>query len=410
MLEYLDIAIGFATIMLLLSLAVTAVVQVISSVFDLRGNNLVWALAKLFEQMPVKDISATGTGPDGKKKSQTVSTELALAVARDSSIAPGNLLSWYKAKAIRPDELQAIVQKLAAAPPSNMSEQAKAALQQLVSERVPGSGQLMDDAKAVAAELEVLFPTRAQAVRDSVTQIMGKTQRIAAEIDTWFDTVMDRSADRFARNSKIWSGIIGAALALAFQVNAVYIFLQISNNAGIRNQLVAIAQPTLQQAAQIQAQANVAGSTFSTMKKEEAYRAQLQNAPDRLATCSDGTAWISANVQNADAIAAEFERRCTQQQVDQRLSDLSKSYASLSGALDKTQLKLTGTPPTWKWYEELGGYLSTAILLGLGAPFWYNVLRQMATLRPPTSQKIREETQDSDQAETQPARAAIAGK
>jgi hypothetical protein len=166
----------------------------------------------------------------------------------------------------------------------------------------------------------------------------------------------------------------------------------------------------LQQAAQIQAQANVAGSTFSTMKKEEAYRAQLQNAPDRLATCSDGTAWISANVQNADAIAAEFERRCTQQQVDQRLSDLSKSYASLSGALDKTQLKLTGTPPTWKWYEELGGYLSTAILLGLGAPFWYNVLRQMATLRPPTSQKIREETQDSDQAETQPARAAIAGK
>jgi hypothetical protein len=279
-----------------------------------------------------------------------------------------------------------------------------------VSERVPGSGQLMEDAKAVAAELEVLFPTRAQAVRDSVTQIMGKTQRIAAEIDTWFDTVMDRSADRFARNSKIWSGIIGAALALAFQVNAVYIFLQISNNAGIRNQLVAIAQPTLQQAAQIQTQANVAGNTFSAMKKEDAYRAQLQNAPDRLATCSDGTAWISANLQNADSIAAEFERRCTQQQVDQRLSDLSKSYASLSGALDKTQLKLTGTPPTWKWYEQLGGYLSTAILLGLGAPFWYNVLRQMATLRPPTSQKIREETQDSDQGETPPARAAIAGK
>src|SRR5947209_3637272 len=301
MLEYLDIAIGFATSRLLFSLVVTAIVQVISSVLDLRGNNLVWALAKLFEQVPLEEMASFGTTADGKKKNQTVSNELALAVAGDSSIAPSKTLSWYKAKAIRPDELQAIVAKLAAHPPKDISEQAKTALRQLVSERVPGSGEAMEQAKAIAVQLQAVFPARAQAVHDAVEQAIEKKQRLAADIDSWFDTVMDRSADRFARNSKIWSAAVGITLALAFQVNAVFIFLQISNNAGVRNQLVAIAEPTLQQAAQIQTDANVAGNTLTAMKKDDAYKAQLQNAPDRLATCFDGKEWVTANVANSNA-------------------------------------------------------------------------------------------------------------
>src|SRR5437660_3264148 len=186
---------------------------------------------------------------------------------------------------------------------------------------------------------------------------------------------MDRSADRFARNSKIWSAAVGITLALAFQVNAVFIFLQISNNAGVRNQLVAIDEPTLQQAAQIQTDANVAGNTLTAMKKDDAYKAQLQNAPDRLATCFDGKEWVTANVANSNALLAEFDKRCTQKQVNDRLVELSYSYGSLSDTLARTQLRIRGTPDNWSWYEKLGGLLSTAILLSLGAPFWFNVLR-----------------------------------
>ncbi|HZQ70697.1 MAG TPA: hypothetical protein VFA68_19375 [Terriglobales bacterium] len=410
MLEYLDISIGFATIMLLLSLVVTAVVQAISSLLDLRGNNLVWGLAKFFEQMPMPGMTSKGTTADGVQKKETVSTELAKAIAGHSSIAPSKMLSWYKAKAIRPEELQAIIQKLAASPPTDMSKQAAEAMKQMVTEHVPGKGDAIEQAKAIATQLEALFPARAQSMRETVEQIMGKTQRITAELDTWFGAVMDRSADRFARNSKIWSAGVAVVLALLFQVNAISIFLQITNNTGVRNQLVAMAQPTLQQAEQIQNQANVAGTVLAAMKKEDAYKAQLQNAPQQVATCSEGNTWITSNVGNPGPVAAEFEQRCTRQQVEAGLADVSKAYTALSSTVEKTKLQITGTPTGWNRYQQFGGCLATAILLSLGGPFWYNLLRQMATLRPPTNQKIHEEKLASTPVEATAARAAGAGK
>jgi len=51
MLQQLDIAIAFVVLMLMLSLLVTAIVQAISAVLDLRGKNLVRALADLFKQI-----------------------------------------------------------------------------------------------------------------------------------------------------------------------------------------------------------------------------------------------------------------------------------------------------------------------------------------------------------------------
>jgi len=51
MLQQLDTAIAFVVVMLMLSLLVTAVVQVISALLDLRGKNLVRALSDLFNQI-----------------------------------------------------------------------------------------------------------------------------------------------------------------------------------------------------------------------------------------------------------------------------------------------------------------------------------------------------------------------
>ena len=410
MLEYLDIAIGFATVMLLLSLVVTAIVQVISTLLDLRGNNLVWALANLFDQVQLPAMRSKASDGNGPPRKQTVAMELATAVAQDSSIAPSTMLSWYKAKNIRASELQAIVHKLAASPPEGMSKEARTALQQLVSERIPGAGATLNQANEITTELEQLFPARAQIVRCTVERALGKTERLSATIETWFQTIMDRSADRFARNSKICAAAVGVAVAFLFQLNAISIFLQISRNGGVRSQLVALAQPMLQQASQIQNQNTPAGITLSSMKGEDTYRTQLQSAPDNVATCAEGKGWITTHLQNSSPVAAEFERRCTQQQVTASIAEFSKATTMLSDTLDRTQLRISGTPKGWKWYEQAGGCLSTAILLALGGPFWFNLLRQMVSLRPPTAQKIAEEPTPSTLANGTMVGSAAAGK
>jgi hypothetical protein len=52
-LEQLDSVIAFVVFMLMLSLVVTAVVQCISALLDLRGRNLARALTTLFKQIGV---------------------------------------------------------------------------------------------------------------------------------------------------------------------------------------------------------------------------------------------------------------------------------------------------------------------------------------------------------------------
>ena len=51
MLQQIDSAIAFAVVMLILSMIITALVQIVLASFDLRGLNLVWALTRLFHQV-----------------------------------------------------------------------------------------------------------------------------------------------------------------------------------------------------------------------------------------------------------------------------------------------------------------------------------------------------------------------
>ena len=51
MLQQVDSAIAFAVVMLILSLIITALVQIVNASFDVRGLNLVWALTRLFHEV-----------------------------------------------------------------------------------------------------------------------------------------------------------------------------------------------------------------------------------------------------------------------------------------------------------------------------------------------------------------------
>src|ERR1019366_4295736 len=51
MLQYLDIAIAIAVVMLAVSLLITILVQLVANVLSLRGSNLRWALTTLIEEV-----------------------------------------------------------------------------------------------------------------------------------------------------------------------------------------------------------------------------------------------------------------------------------------------------------------------------------------------------------------------
>lgn len=121
----------------------------------------------------------------------------------------------------------------------------------------------------------------------------------------------------------------------------------------------------------------------------------ITNAPANLITREAGKAWLNAQLAGApdrEAILAAYE-----QNFDQRtaiwLADLRSAAADIQADLKESSLTIIPArlPPWgdyWRQPSHLLGTLMTVLFLSLGAPFWYNMLRQLSNLRPAVAQKI----------------------
>src|SRR5437762_1187331 len=150
MFQQLDTAIAFVAVMLMLSLLVTAIVQAISALFDLRGKNLARALSDLFEQIDSGLRAASPSHETTKKgvklwldrikdwyahpfSKVTLARKAADAVTRHPALAH----TFSRAKAIRKDELLKVLKDLCSdAPTGTIDPAVKSKLKEILASQV----------------------------------------------------------------------------------------------------------------------------------------------------------------------------------------------------------------------------------------------------------------------------------
>jgi hypothetical protein len=400
MLEQIDLAIGFAVVMLTLSLLVTVIVQAIAATLDLRGRNLVWRLTKLFHQI---DPEFQGKAErDWNEIKSTVGKKIAEAVARHPSIAH----SWLgRATAVRLDELIKILIDVAKRPPQQISRQALDTLKAWTTEAAPNPVALAA-ANVILGKAESTIPAHTTEIKRIIDQVVGNGGKLEVGIRDWFDTMMDRSTDAFAGYTKVITVVVAVLLAFGFHIDSGSIVHQISSSPEIRGKLTEAADQTLNKADQAMNDAKrgtIALTAFREKHKGEPVELMLKDIPPDLGTCLEAKRWLSAQAPKADA--DEFSGIC-QNQLAESLNQAHASIKDLRSGLEQTGLRiLTSSFPEKLTYSGVRQFLSesyrdssqfpgvicTAILLSLGAPFWYNALRQLATLKPPIAQKITQE-------------------
>lgn len=82
-----------------------------------------------------------------------------------------------------------------------------------------------------------------------------------------------------------------------------------------------------------------------------------------------------------------------------KVEKLLAQVGTIQKDLEQTSLQLLPMPFTYSGYgSRFFGMFMTALFLGLGAPFWFNALRQLANLRPTIAKKVDDE--DKAQART----------
>lgn len=204
----------------------------------------------------------------------------------------------------------------------------------------------------------VLWPRAAPAIQQrELVQVLGllkEKKELAAtetELDSatktaeeWFDAAMDRVSHRFAGVMRGATIVLSFAIAFALHLDAVDLLSRLSSSAELRQSLV-----------------------VSAKSVQERAEASLSTAPPNA---------IDTTTPTTPTTLATF-------------TGLLKQAKGIQDDLNKSQFQLVPVPyPGCNFDGHIWGIIASAVLLSLGAPFWFNVLSSASSMRPLLAQKV----------------------
>jgi hypothetical protein len=398
MLEQLDTAIAFTVVMLMLSLMITAVVQMISAVFDLRGRNLATGLENLLRQI---EPSLREALPNG--------TTIAQHIAEVAVTHPAIAHTKTRAKAVSQSELVSILRDLCSdMPAAQIDAKAKEKLKALLDARVPGGAETVAAAEVVAQQLGAKFPGQEAQIRAALDGVFTQVSKLEYQVGQWFDTIMNRLSDIFTRTTRAITVVSSLLLVVALHVDSGEILRQIRQSPDVRAKLTAMSDGALLQASKMFDNGEQASAAVAKLKAKHSgdteIVAALNGVPPRLIRCIDAKRSISdypGKLADKGALLAEFDSAC-QEETKLAMREASEEIDGLRTDLKKSDLKILPTEIDdkavfgscanwWAAYHvrrHLLGTLVSVLFLSLGAPFWFNTLRQLSNLKPAIAAKV----------------------
>ena len=396
MLGYLDTLIGFAVVMLVLSLLITILTQVVSGLINHRGSNLKWGLETLFANIDPKQLP--NLTADADKVAEAVLTHCLVSdswfsgnkVAQQLGKFPplGRLFRRFQlATAIRPAELTAILKHLSL---NTFAEDYK--------ETAVDIQKLLGVADVVSASAAAVGrPAVAGAIVDvesALKDAKAKAQESADKLQAWFNSMMDRVSQKFTMYMRIWTVAFAFCFAFGLGLNTMSLIGDLYNNSTLRNSLVAAADKVMASASTVLDSKNLLAARYSASLQQALKEANIspsQQVPLTLDTPDDAAKWVDQYVPEAQR--ADVLKRFSILAVAASREAIQSSYAeanTLAALASKSGFRILDFQWPWKrtWtWSGLFGVLATAGLLSLGAPFWFNSLKTLTNLRPTVAAK-----------------------
>ena len=439
MFKELDTLIGFAVVMSVVSLLITLITQFISSVMALRGNNLLDALEALFLRFAPELCSEKGVN----KKVKNHARELAELVLKRPTISDCVLSmkgagirpeSWKLATALKSDECLGAIKNIAILDEHYL----KNALSDKAKERISVTNAkasaatliaLLNSPEAQLAAGDVIEAVKAVVPNMNLDKVQDKIDVLLAhgagvvetEMQKWtraFESVQDRAAHWFTMQARLITIVASFVMAFILQLDAFQLLTRLSTDTDFRNGLVDISK-AVQQRADDALNVKFAGTIYSAALK------QMKGTNHDVSTFGDapavdnyaqGVQWLNQQIsqhqlseKERTAIIESFDNAVQQNSRD-RIDAAQKEFGSIAGIYDRSKVQLIpenypllsidSSPPyihhvlnflgisgdaAWRHFS---GMTAAAMLLSLGAPFWFNLLKSLTNLRSSVAEEI----------------------
>jgi hypothetical protein len=369
MLAFFDTLMAFAVVMLGVSLVITVLNQAASALLAHRGSNLKWGLETLFHNI----AGGQGLSAYSHWLAETVVTHPLVSDSLFSTALkkrPGGLLGlvrrWQFASALKPDELRGVLQNIAAYGPPQPQ----------------------------VAPLPTQLPTLANDINALLAPNSG--------LDDWFTRINDRITQRFTVWMRLWT----VAFALVFSVvgclDSIALIKALYSQGDARAQLVgaapqlsAIAGTIIPTGAKTPEQAATQSVTdmYTKALNDAVTAAGVAGTPaSNIANTAAVDTWLNTNLSDATkrpAIKTQFDKNLAA-----AITVRSKEAAQVFSLFGNITIAGVGWGnwkfshfPHFVFWKQLAGVLASWLLLCLGAPFWFNTLSSLASLRPVLAKK-----------------------
>ncbi len=318
MFEKLDTLIAFATVMLGASLLITILNQMIASLWGHRATYL---------KDGIKDLLETLDPQLAQNVEKIANDVLTHKLASDSVFARKTWAPtrWKLATTIRPEELAKLLNLVSQGQPYASN------IQGILKEINPS---LAREAQLIRDTVNALAPTATASADALLKQLSDKGTKAIGRLEAAFNSTMDRVRQRFTLQMRVWTIVFSLIFALVYHLDAPKIYSQLSTDPALRDSLSKVSEDLMKRYGDTLAQTN------PTSEQKEKLNSDVRG--------------------------------------------LAEAYQTVRSELSETKLALFQVPENWLDFGGWGGLfriLATAALLSLGAPFWYNTLKGLVSLR-----------------------------
>lgn len=442
--EVLDVVIGLMLVYLLLSLLATALNEYVAAVLNLRGRELARGLGRLLDDVDEKgaiDQAVNGL----RSRAVNAGTGLTEQFYSHPLIRPlatreGVLMRLWPIRKLRGDKPRlpsyipartfsmALLDLLNVRDPQagGVDDQAgfEAELSGAGAHSPPRDDRMMAvlgilkrDSPLDVTELKGLFtaanlpePMQVRLLQ-AFTSSQNRLQNLQDGVEVWFNNAMDRVSGAYKRSVQGWLFVLGLLIAACMNADTIDMWRRLEGNDALRAAMVQRAQATVAalDTAMADSAAAAAPSPATTPFPRDTPQVPAPAAapadttkpaggtPD--STAAKAVAAARANYQQALARVDSMELQLgwtTQAAVEARLLrvDVQGVYPAKDQNLPRRMLTAVekrlapadhhadlfpfDTAPSWL---KLLGLLLTAIAISLGAPFWFDLLNKVISIR-----------------------------
>jgi hypothetical protein len=229
-----------------------------------------------------------------------------------------------------------------------------------------------------------------EAVHTATAQGFDRFQR-------WFDSAQDRAQQWFAMNMRLATTVCAFIAAGALQLDAVEIYQRISTDDALREKLVKLAEPILEEGRAILTPTqSIEKEALEEFRKNHG-EVQVTDPTEQSRGAYEravAEALKTAPAEHRDKLLKEFSASIDRI-AEARIAAARATMIRLRDKLEQTEFQLIPSGSRWpapdSWWNHWLGMLFTAALLSLGAPFWFNALKKMSSLRPALARLVEEQ-------------------